>query len=71
MTQASVTVTGPVEEPLVVAGAEDPAVELDADAIRARVRAVEAEGASRKDAIAQVVAETGLRKRVVYEAAHS
>lgn len=59
------------EVTLVVAGAEDPAVELDADAIRARVRAVEAEGASRKDAIAQVVAETGLRKRVVYEAAHS
>lgn len=59
------------EVTLVVAGAEDPAVELDTDAIRARVRAVEAEGASRKDAIAQVVAETGLRKRVVYEAAHS
>lgn len=59
------------EVTLVVAGAEAVAIELDADAIRARVQAVQAEGASRKDAIAQVVAETGLRKRVVYEAAHS
>ena len=59
------------EVTLVVAGAEDVALELDADSIRARVRAVEAEGASRKDAVARVVAETGLRKRVVYEAAHS
>lgn len=59
------------EVTLVVSGAEEPAVELDVDSIRARVRVVEADGASRKDAIARVVAETGLRKRVVYEAAHS
>ena len=59
------------EVTLVVAGAEESAVELDADSIRARVRALEAEGASRKDAIARVVAETGMRRRVVYEAAHS
>ncbi len=59
------------EVTLVVAGAEESAVELDADSIRARVRALEAEGASRKDAIARVVTETGMRRRVVYEAAHS
>lgn len=59
------------EVTLVVAGAPERVVDLDADALRALVREAEAEGLSRKDAVARVVAATGMRKRVVYDAAHS
>ena len=59
------------EVTLVVSGAPERTVELDADALRALVREAEAGGLSRKDAVARVVAETGMRKRVVYDAAHT
>ena len=59
------------EVTLVVAGHVPAAVDLDADALRARVAEAEATGLSRKDAIARVVADTGVRKRVVYDAAHA
>lgn len=58
------------EVTLVVAGAPERQVELDADALRELVRAAESEGMSTKDAVAHVVARTGLRRRTVYEAAH-
>jgi 16S rRNA (cytidine1402-2'-O)-methyltransferase len=59
------------EVTLVVAGHVPVAADLDADALRALVADAEATGLSRKDAIARVVAETGVRKRVVYDAAHA
>lgn len=58
------------EVTLVVAGHVAEPVELDEEALRTMVAAAQAGGLSRKDAIAQVVAATGLRKRVVYDAAH-
>jgi 16S rRNA (cytidine1402-2'-O)-methyltransferase len=59
------------EVTLVVAGHVPVVADLDADALRALVADAEATGLSRKDAIARVVAETGVRKRVVYDAAHT
>jgi 16S rRNA (cytidine1402-2'-O)-methyltransferase len=44
--------------------------ELDEDQLRARVAEHEADGMSRKDAIAEVARETGQPRRAVYEAAH-
>lgn len=44
--------------------------ELDEDELRARVADHEADGMSRKDAIAEVARETGQPRRAVYEAAH-
>lgn len=56
------------EVTLVVAGGTRP--EPDADELRALVAAREADGLSRKDAIAAVAADTGVRRSVVYAAAH-
>jgi 16S rRNA (cytidine1402-2'-O)-methyltransferase len=56
------------EVTLVVAGAPDMAVELDAAEVAAAVSAEEAAGASRKDAIRAVVVRTGLPRRTVYDA---
>jgi 16S rRNA (cytidine1402-2'-O)-methyltransferase len=57
------------EVTLVVAGGSK--TEPDADELRALVAAREAGGLSRKDAIAAVAATTGVRRSVVYEAAHA
>jgi 16S rRNA (cytidine1402-2'-O)-methyltransferase len=57
------------EVTLVVSGGSK--AEPDADDLRALVAAREAEGMTRKDAIAAVVAATGVRRSVVYEAAHA
>ena len=59
------------EVTLVVAGHVAPPADLDADALRALVATAEQEGLSRKDAIARVAADTGVRRRTVYEAAHA
>lgn len=56
---------------IVVAGASTEAKEWTADELAARVAEAEATGLTRKDAIAQVTAATGARKRDVYEAAHA
>ena len=56
------------EVTLVVAGGTK--AEPGADELRDRVAALEADGMSRKDAIAAVAAETGVRRSVVYAAAH-
>ncbi len=56
------------EVTLVVAGGTQ--AEPDADELRALVAAREADGLSRKDAIAAVAAATGMARRAVYEAAH-
>ena len=53
---------------LVVAGASEEVVELDAAALAAAVAAEEELGATRKDAIRTVVVRTGLPKRTVYDA---
>jgi 16S rRNA (cytidine1402-2'-O)-methyltransferase len=53
---------------LVVEGAPDVAVELDAAELAAAVAAEEAAGATRKDAIRAVVVRTGLPRRTVYDA---
>jgi 16S rRNA (cytidine1402-2'-O)-methyltransferase len=53
---------------LVVAGAPEEVVELDAAALAAAVAAEEELGATRKDAIRAVVVRTGLPKRTVYDA---
>jgi len=53
---------------LVVAGASEEVVELDAAALAAAVAAEEELGATRKDAIRAVVVRTGLPKRTVYDA---
>jgi 16S rRNA (cytidine1402-2'-O)-methyltransferase len=53
---------------LVIAGAPERAVELDATALAGAVAAEEAAGATRKDAIRAVVVRTGLPKRTVYDA---
>jgi 16S rRNA (cytidine1402-2'-O)-methyltransferase len=49
-------------------GARGAATESTAEDIAARVLAAEQAGRTRKDAITSVAAETGLRKRVVYDA---
>ena len=56
------------EVTLVVAGRE--AVEPDADELRRLVALRQVDGLSRKDAIAAVAAETGVRRGIVYDAAH-
>lgn len=56
------------EVTLVVAGAEPR--DLDSSALRRLVGEAEADGLSRKDAVAAVAARTGMRRRVVYAAAH-
>ena len=56
------------EVTLVVAGGTK--AEPGADDLRASVAAHEADGLSRKDAIAEVVRETGVRRKVVYDAVH-
>ena len=53
---------------LVVAGAPDVPVELDAAELAAAVAEEEAAGATRKDAIRAVVVRTGLPRRTVYDA---
>jgi 16S rRNA (cytidine1402-2'-O)-methyltransferase len=53
---------------LVVGGAPDRVVEMDAAALAAAVADEEAAGASRKDAIRAVVVRTGLPRRTVYDA---
>jgi len=53
---------------LVVQGAPERVVELDAPALAAAVAAEEAAGATRKDAIRAVVVRTGLPRRTVYDA---
>lgn len=54
---------------LVVAGAKTR--EFDDDTLRSLVADAEATGLTRKDAIAQVVQQTGQRRKRVYDAAHS
>ena len=53
---------------LVVGGAPEVAVSLDAGQLAAAVAAEEAAGATRKDAIRAVVVRTGLPRRTVYDA---
>jgi 16S rRNA (cytidine1402-2'-O)-methyltransferase len=53
---------------LVVAGAPDVPVSLDAGQLAAAVAVEEAAGATRKDAIRAVVVRTGLPRRAVYDA---
>jgi 16S rRNA (cytidine1402-2'-O)-methyltransferase len=53
---------------LVVAGAPDVPVSMDAADLAAAVAAEEAAGATRKDAIRAVVTRTGLSRRTVYDA---
>ena len=56
---------------LVVEGADDSVPDLSDDDLRQLVVTKEAEGRSRKDAIADVSARTGLPRRKVYNAAHT
>jgi 16S rRNA (cytidine1402-2'-O)-methyltransferase len=58
------------EVTLVVAGATQEKRDHTADELRELVAEAEADGLSRKDAIARVAAETGARRRDVYSAAH-
>ncbi|RLV56727.1 16S rRNA (cytidine(1402)-2'-O)-methyltransferase [Aeromicrobium phragmitis] len=59
------------EVTLVISGAGDaPVAEYDDESLAALVAEAEATGLSRKDAIAEVVARTGVRKKIVYAAAH-
>jgi 16S rRNA (cytidine1402-2'-O)-methyltransferase len=53
---------------LVIAGAPDVPVELDAAALAAAVAEEEAAGVTRKDAIRAVVLRTGMPRRTVYDA---
>ncbi len=53
---------------LVVAGAPDEPVSMDAGSLAAAVAEEEAAGATRKDAIRAVVVRTGLPRRTVYDA---
>ena len=59
------------EVTLVVAGAAQERREHSADELRELVAEAEADGLSRKDAIARVAAETGVRRQEVYSAAHA
>ncbi len=45
--------------------------DVSAEALRAMVGEAEADGLSRKDAIARVAVETGIRRKDVYDAAHT
>jgi 16S rRNA (cytidine1402-2'-O)-methyltransferase len=59
------------EVTLVVAGAEaSSSSTTEPAALAALVAQLQADGLSRRDAVAAVAADTGLRRRVVYEAAH-
>ncbi|HKE68458.1 MAG TPA: SAM-dependent methyltransferase, partial [Nocardioidaceae bacterium] len=59
------------EVTLVVAGADPSAHPAPSAAdLAARVDALEADGMSRRDAIAEVARSTGVRRRDVYDAAH-
>lgn len=59
------------EVTLVVAGASEEQGERTAEELRELVAEAEADGLSRKDAIARVAAETGVRRQDVYAAAHA
>ncbi len=59
------------EVTLVVAGATQERRDHTADELRELVAEAEADGLSRKDAIARVAAETGVRRQEVYAAAHA
>jgi 16S rRNA (cytidine1402-2'-O)-methyltransferase len=59
------------EVTIVVGGVVAEARTYAADDLRELVAARQADGLSRKDAIEQVAGETGLRKKDVYDAAHS
>ena len=59
------------EVTLVVQGAPEQVLERTPDDLRALVADAEADGLSRKDAVARVAAQTGVRRRLVYDAAHS
>ena len=59
------------EVTLVVAGAAEEEREHTSDELRELVAEAEADGLSRKDAIARVAAETGIRRQEVYSAAHA
>jgi 16S rRNA (cytidine1402-2'-O)-methyltransferase len=59
------------EVTLVVAGAVQEQREHSADELRELVADAEGDGLSRKDAIARVAAETGVRRQEVYSAAHA
>jgi 16S rRNA (cytidine1402-2'-O)-methyltransferase len=59
------------EVTLVIAGAESFQRELTPDELRDLVVEAEGDGLSRKDAIARVAAETGVRRQDVYAAAHT
>ena len=53
---------------LVVAGTSGRPPKLDDDELRAAVRALEASGSSRRDAVDAVAAQTGLPRRRIYNA---
>jgi 16S rRNA (cytidine1402-2'-O)-methyltransferase len=57
------------EVTVVIAGASEPAATVDAESLRRAVEAGVTAGASRRDAVDAVAAETGLSRRVVYQAA--
>ena len=59
------------EVTLVVAGATQEQRDHTADELRELVAEAEADGLSRKDAIARVATETGVRRQEVYAAAHA
>lgn len=59
------------EVTIVVGGAAPDSRTYGPDDLRELVTARQAEGLSRKDAIEQVAGETGVRKKDVYDAAHS
>ncbi len=59
------------EVTLVIAGAAAEQRDHDAEELRDLVAAAQADGLTRKDAIARVAAETGVRRQDVYSAAHS
>lgn len=58
------------EVTLVVEGAVEAVRAYGADELRAMVDELQASGSSRKDAVAEVAARTGVRRREVFEAAH-
>ena len=59
------------EVTLVVSGAPQEERDHTTDELRALVAEAEADGLSRKDAIARVASETGVRRQDVYAAAHA
>jgi 16S rRNA (cytidine1402-2'-O)-methyltransferase len=59
------------EVTLVVGGATQEQRDHTADELRELVAEAEADGLSRKDAIARVATETGVRRQEVYAAAHA